>query len=396
MIRGKLPLGFSTAGVAAGIKRRGLDLALIYSEQPASAAALFTTNIVKAAPVLLSARHLSLAGNRARAILANSGCANACTGRTGLEAARQSARALSKLLRIKPHEVLLASTGVIGAPLDSALIARALPSLVASLAPEGFGRAAEAITTTDRQPKTSTAEIEVHGRAVRLFGMAKGAGMINPQLATMLAFIVTDAAIPSDLLRRALVEACDASFNAITVDGDTSTNDTVFVLANGASGSRVISGGQSYRVFAEALTRVCLDLARAIVRDGEGATKLIEIEVVGARSELEARLMARAIAGSLLVKTAIYGGDPNWGRIISAAGNAGVPFDPWRVELRVAGELLYSRGAGCRFNPAKLKKAFASRELAISLDLKRGGYAARVWTCDLSHEYVTINSAYTT
>ncbi len=387
------PQGFRFAGIAAGIRKTGgADLALILSDRPAAAAAVFTTNRAAAAPVLLSRTHLRANRGIARAIVANAGNANCATSNGPLVAAR-AVEAAAGLLGIRPRHVLVASTGVIGLPLDEQRIPRALPRAVEALAPARFADAASAIMTTDTRPKLAFRRIPDRSRlgAVRLLGMAKGAGMIHPRMATMLAFVLTDAAVSPPKLQRFTTTAVARTFNRISVDGDTSTNDTVFVLANGAAGP------VPERRFAVALEEVMAELALAIAADGEGARKLVQIEVTGARTEAEADRIARAIALSSLVKTAMAGGDPNWGRILSAAGASGAPIDPARVRIALNGTTVCRRGRAAPFNDSALSASLrAAREIHIRLEVGRGPAGVRFWTCDFTEEYIRINASYRT
>ena len=386
----KVPRGFKAAGISCGIKEGAEDLALIYSELEASAWGLFTSNRVKAAPVLYSRRKLRR--GRARAIIANSGCANACTGPKGLEDARRMAQAVARTLEIPEGEVLVASTGVIGEPLPIERIEAAVPELSRSLSPEGFEEAARAIMTTDRRPKIRWANTSFGGKEVTVLGIAKGAGMIRPNLATMLAFLVTDAGIDPPLLRGLLREAVSESFNRITVDGDQSTNDTVFLLANGASGPLGEGGMGALR---EALREVARGLALEIVRDGEGATKVVEIVVRGARNRRDAERAAYRLAHSPLVKTALFGRDPNWGRFMVALGDAGVRIDPARVQIRIDGLPLVKDGVQApEFDEAKVRELMRRDEFRIEVDLQLGGGSFSLFTCDLSYDYVRINASY--
>ena len=391
--------GFRGAAIAAGIKRTrgGLDLALILCDAPAtSAAGLFTTNLVQAAPVLLSQQNLAESHGRCRAVLVNSGNANACTGRKGMQTARESARAAAKLLSLQPAQVLVASTGVIGVPLELGLITNQLPSLVGSLSIENAAAVARAIMTTDTFPKSCVVRSEVGGKPVYLAGVAKGAGMIHPRLATLLSFLTTDALIGPHTLQNLLRAAVQVSFNRVTVDGDTSTNDTVVALASGVSAVGVRPGNTSWAWFLEGLTQLCQTLAKMIARDGEGAKKLVIVEVQGARRPSEAERIARAIANSPLVKTALAGSDPNWGRIICAAGYSGALFDPNKVDIRVNDLLLCQDGVDAGFDEASARKELDGKELTLRLDLHQGRASAHIWTCDLTHDYITINASYRT
>ena len=378
------PAGFAAGAVACGLKKKGaLDLALLRASPPASAAALFTKNRVKAAPVVLSAGHLGRSDGRAAAILVNSGCANAAAGPAGAAAAAECARLVAEALAVPVEQVLLASTGVIGVPLRVEKIAAALPSLVRGLDRAGVASAAEAILTTDTRTKTVSARAVVGGREVLVSGFAKGAGMIHPDLATMLVFLLTDAKAAPGALRTALRHACDATFNRISVDGDTSTNDSVFALASGSTGA-VLPGED----LSSGLEAVCRSLALQIVRDGEGARKLVEVEVVGALTTAEADAVARTVGSSLLVRTAIAGGDPNWGRILAAVGRARVPFDPETVRVEANGVVLFESGAPAPSPPERKRAAFEAKEVRLRIDLRRGPRRSSFWTCDLTEEYV--------
>jgi glutamate N-acetyltransferase/amino-acid N-acetyltransferase len=386
------PRGFRAAGVSAGIKPHGLDLALIVSDRPAAAAAVFTTNRAQAAPVVVSREHLSASGGVARAVIINSGCANACTGEAGVRAAREMAAETARAVDCPAEQVLVASTGVIGVSLDIEKIRRGIPSALASL---GDGSAAaRAIMTTDPFPKESAARVTIGGREIAIGGMAKGSGMIEPMMATMLAFVTTDAAVPPALLDRALREAVHDTFNAITVDGECSTNDCVVLLANGASGAEIDQS--TYQEFAGAVRQVCLRLALGIVRGGEGATKLVTVNVTGAASPADARRAAKAIANSLLVKTAIHGGDPNWGRLIAVAGRAGVEFELSRAAVRIGPIELFKDGRPYDEAAPEAARYLRNDDILVSVDLGAGTASTTVWTCDLSAEYVRINAEYRT
>jgi glutamate N-acetyltransferase/amino-acid N-acetyltransferase len=390
------PRGFQAAGISAGIKARegALDLAVVVSDRPAAAAGVFTLNRAQAAPVIVSREHLARSGAVARAIVVNSGCANACTGDQGVEVARLMAGETAQLAGCAPEQVLVASTGVIGVALDPEKIRRGLPLAFQALGRDQGGRAAQAIMTTDPFPKEAAGRLSIGGKEVAIGGMAKGSGMIEPMMATMLGFVTTDAAVPLPLLDRALREAVDDTFNAITVDGECSTNDCVFVLANGASGAAV--GDADYDTFAHALRAVCLRLALGIVRGGEGATKLLTINVTGARTPEEARRAAKAIANSPLVKTAVHGGDPNWGRLIAVAGRAGVAFELSRAAVVIGTTTLFENGRPHDEKAAEAAAYLKHNEILISVDLGAGSAASTVWTCDLSAEYVRINAEYRT
>ncbi|MEW6105501.1 MAG: bifunctional glutamate N-acetyltransferase/amino-acid acetyltransferase ArgJ [Bacillota bacterium] len=389
------PMGFRAAGLHCGIKRARPDLALIVSDVPAASAGVFTTNRVKAAPVLVSMEHLR--SGRCRAVVVASGNANACTGPKGLEDARAMASVTGEALGISPGEVVVASTGVIGVPMPIEKVCAGIRLAAAALDPGGSRAAAEAILTTDRTVKEVAVEGEIGGHPVRIGGIAKGSGMIHPNMATMLAFVTTDAAITPGMLRRALVRSVERSFNMITVDGDTSTNDMAVALASGLAGSPTIaSEGPDFDVFAEGLDYVTGRLARMIVEDGEGATRVIRVEVHGARTEKDARQIARTIASSNLVKTAVFGADPNWGRVLAAAGRAGVEFDANLVDVFIGDVLVARGGAAVEFDEARARDALASREVLIAVDLHAGFESACAYTCDLTYEYVRINASYRT
>ena len=390
-----LPLGFRYAATYAGIRKvKKNDLALIVSDAPAAAAAVFTQNRVQAAPVKLARKHLRTSGGKARAILVNAGNAN-CATRTGDQVALAASRAAAKAVGCKTEFVLPASTGVIGVELDEWLIIDALPSLMKKLSPDRFDDAAAAIMTTDTVAKTSSREVTVRGRAVRVAGMTKGAGMIMPNMATTLGFVMTDAEVAPALLRTMLGTAVSQSYNRISVDGDTSTNDMVSVLANGASGVR--PQGSERDVVQAALNEVLEELAQAIVRDGEGAKKLITIDVTGAADDDSAARIARGIANSPLVKTAIAGSDPNWGRIISSAGNAGVVFDPAKVAIYLQNVLVCEDGLAADFSEKEMSKLLNSRDCSIRFVIRgRGQGQARFWTCDFTEDYIRINASYRT
>lgn len=395
----RLPRGFRYSAIASGLKKRGgLDLALLAAERPVPAAAVFTANLVQAAPVRLSRQHLRRSRGRARAVVVNSGNANCATGPAGAAAARATARRAATELGCQPEEVLVCSTGVIGVPLAVDKILGALPALARQARSDAasFRRVARAIMTTDTRPKWAFATARIGGRRVRVAGCAKGAGMIHPRMATMLAFLVTDAAAVPATLRRALGEVVGRTFNAISVDGDTSTNDTVVLLASGAAGARVTAGTR-YRQFVRALEKVCRELALAIVADGEGARHVVEIIVRGGGRQRDAERIAATIATSSLVKTALAGADPNWGRILAAAGRAGVRFDPERATIRMAGIKVYARGRALPFDERRAHRRLLAPTLGLELDLGgRGKADARYWTCDLTAEYVRINASYRT
>jgi glutamate N-acetyltransferase/amino-acid N-acetyltransferase len=390
--------GFRFAGVACGIKKSGrLDLALIHSEVPAAVAGVFTRNRVKAAPVVLAARHVRR--GRARTVVINSGNANACTGAAGMRVALAACRHAGLALDVAPSDVVPCSTGKIGVLLPRARLLDGISAATRALSPDGLWRAAHAMRTTDAFPKVVSLQMRIAGRRVTLAGLAKGAGMIAPDVATLLVCVLTDAAVSAPALRRLLRPAVAASFNAITVDGDTSTNDAVLVLANGIAGNApLVPESADGRRFAAALAAVMGELAEMVVADGEGATKRARIAVTGARSDAAARRVARAVAESQLVKTALYGADPNWGRIVCAAGYAGVPLRAERLSVRVGGVPVLRRGVPA--SPAIVRRAaraMRADRVPIVVDLGTGGRgSATITTSDLSSAYVRFNSAYST
>jgi glutamate N-acetyltransferase/amino-acid N-acetyltransferase len=390
------PRGFTAAGEYVGIKAagRGLDLALIVSDRPATAAAVFTTNRAQAAPVIVSKEHLAASGGVVRAIVVNSGCANACTGPVGLQDAREMARLTADLVKCPDQQVLVASTGVIGVNLKMDRLREGLPRAVAALGADQGAAAAKAIMTTDPFPKEAAARVAIGSSEITVGGIAKGSGMIEPMMATMLGFVTTDAAVPGPLLSRALREVVDDTFNAITVDGECSTNDCVMVLANGASGVSIDE--TTYDAFVEALRAVCLPLAIGIVRGGEGATKLVTVNVTGAATADEARRCAKAIANSPLVKTAIHGGDPNWGRLIAVAGRAGVAFTLERAAVTIGPIVLFKDGRPFDESAPEAAAYLRNSEITVGVHLGAGPASSTVWTCDLSADYVRINAEYRT
>jgi glutamate N-acetyltransferase/amino-acid N-acetyltransferase len=391
------PQGFKAGGIACGIKKNNqLDLAVIASEIPATAAAIFTTNKVQAAPIAISKRHIQ--GGIAQAIIANSGNANACVGPAGEQAAELMANAAAQTLNIATDAVLVASTGVIGVQLPVEKIQSGLHQNKGLLSVSGGGQAARAIMTTDTFPKEVTVELELSGATARIGGIAKGSGMIHPNMATMLGFVTTDAAIDRKLLQQALKRAGELSFNRISVDGDTSTNDCLFVLANGKAGNqKIVTTGADYQAFEAALIFVCTGLAKMVARDGEGATKFVEIKVTGADSEADAVRAGKSIATSNLVKTAIFGEDANWGRILAAVGYSGIEFDPAGTDIYLGDLLVCKGGIGLVFDETKAKQILAQKDLLITVKLSpETKYEASVWTCDLSFDYVKINGSYRT
>lgn len=386
------PSGYRAAGIQTGVKESGAkDLALVYSTRPANAAAVYTTNKVQGAPIAIDREHL--ADGKARAVILNSGNANVCNGDVGLEHARRMCVLTASELGLQTEEVLVCSTGLIGVPLPIAKIEAGIPQIVAALSEEGGATAAEAIMTTDTVPKSCAVEVELDaGRAV-VGAMAKGAAMIAPNMATMLAVVTADAAVPSGPLQELLSQAIQRTFNCITVDGDMSTSDTVILMANG-DGSAL--GERDCARLYEGIEYACRQMAQAIARDAEGSSKLITIAVRGAATEAEARQVGIAVANSSLVKTAAFGNDPNWGRILCAMGYAGVEFDPETARVSLCGTDIYGNGAGLDFDGDKLSAAMQAEEMAIDIDLAMGKAAAEIFTCDLTYEYVRLNAEYTT
>jgi glutamate N-acetyltransferase/amino-acid N-acetyltransferase len=390
-----LPLGYAYSAVYAGIRKVAKpDLALIVSALPANAAGVFTTNRVQAAPVRLSRKHLKSSKGLAGAIVVNAGNAN-CATRTGDAVSLATAKVAGKLLRLPPAQVQVASTGVIGMELEGSRITSKLPELVATLDSSAFDAAADAILTTDLVRKTSFAKAKVKGGSIRIAGMTKGSGMIHPGMATTLGFVLTDANIPVAHLRAMLNRGVNRSYNRITVDGDMSTNDTLLLLANGASGLR--PSPKEMGSVEEAIAGVMEQLAQAIARDGEGAKKFVTIQVTGAPSNEGAARLARAIANSPLVKTAIAGSDPNWGRILSAAGSAGVAFDPAKTDVHMQGVQVCKGGLAAPFSEDALKTKLDAAECEIRVSIRgKGKGEARFWTCDLTEGYIQINASYRT
>lgn len=387
--------GFSFASTSAGIKEAGRkDLALIFSENTAVTSGVFTTNNIKAAPVKLAIDNIT--SHKGRAVIINSGNANACTGKQGMKDALETAEKTAEELGVPPELVYVSSTGVIGRPLPIKKITKAVPELAGKLSPLSIDDAASAIMTTDTFAKTASRKIKINGKTGTIAGIAKGSGMICPNMATMLCFIVTDIAVTPGALDSALRESVNTSFNRLTVDNDMSTNDTVMIMANGALGNKPITKSSPlYRQFKNALSEVTYELSRMIARDGEGATKLIEIVIKGAATEPDAEKAAMSIANSMLVKTAIYGKDPNWGRIIAAAGYSGAKLNENRLNIFLNKVKLVSNGTGT----GKEKTAaqlLSGREINITVDLGAGSKTAKVLTCDLTEGYININAHYTT
>jgi glutamate N-acetyltransferase/amino-acid N-acetyltransferase len=388
------PKGFLAGATSAGIKNKGkdsLDLGILLSEVPCTATAVFTTNRIKAAPVVLSRQRLK--GGKATALVVNSDNANACTGEQGMADAVEMAELVARHIGVSAEDVLVASTGIIGEFLPMERIRAAVPRIV--LSADGGHELARAIITTDTAPKE--AAFRVDGGDFIIGGMAKGSGMIHPSMATLLCFLTTDAGVDVDFLRLALREAVDISFNMVSVDGDTSTNDMVLIMANGLSGGEsIVKDGKQAEVFQQALNQICIYLAKAIARDGEGATKLIEVTISGAVSMADARLAARTVVSSPLVKAAVHGSDPNWGRVAMAAGYSGAELAADRLDLDIGGIYLVKNGCPLSFDKKEVIKLLDGSEIAINLNLNLGSAEATAWGCDLSEEYVTINSEYTT
>ncbi len=387
----KLPRGFTASGIRAGIRKRRPDLGLIVAEDGANAAAVFTKNRFLAAPVVLSKASLKKSGGRVKAVVVNAGCANAVTGRAGLEAAKRVRARAAELLGSQINEIFLASTGVIGTILPDKKVREALPDAIARLSNGGVDAFSHAILTTDVGPKTAQASFTLGGKRGRIVGVAKGAGMIHPNMATMLAFVTTDAAIASATLQSSLKLAVDQSFNAISVDGDTSTNDTVLIMASGKIGN---AEGADIADFQRALDAVCRQLAWLIVRDGEGATRVMEIEVRGARNEQDAKLAAHAVATSPLVKTALHGGDPNWGRILAAVGRSGARFNVRKVSLHAGPITLVKNGDPATYREKDAARVFQRERVPLTIDLGSGTARAVVLASDLGHDYVSLNTDY--
>jgi glutamate N-acetyltransferase/amino-acid N-acetyltransferase len=395
------PQGFVASGVHCGVRanKEKKDLALVYSERKCAAAACYTKNRIIGQPLVVTREHL--ADGVAQAIIVNSGNANTCTGEEGIAVARRMAALVAERLPVKAEDVIVASTGVIGVPLNVAVIEAGMEALVAGLSRTGSIDAREAIMTTDTMKKEAAVTFELGGASITLGARAKGAGMIHPNMATMLSFITTDCAISRELLQEALSASVVRTYNRVSVDGDTSTNDMVAVLANGAAGNApIVERGADYRAFAEALDNVNILLARLIARDGEGATKLVECTVSGAADEAEAEALAKAVICSSLVKTAMFGSDANWGRVLCALGYTTSSFDPDKVALSFESSRGYievcKNGAPIPFSEEKAKKVLGDQEVAILVDLGGGSGEATAWGCDLSYEYVRINGDYRT
>ncbi len=391
----KLPLGYRYAAAYAGIRKlQKDDIALIVPDRPAQGAAVFTRNVVQAAPVKLARRNLKISKGKVSGVLINAGNAN-CATRSGERVALASCKALAKALKTRPEYIIPASTGVIGVELDAQLLTAPLPKLVETLSADGFQAVAEAILTTDTRVKTASEEAPFADGSVRVAGMTKGSGMIHPNMATTLGFVMTDAVVAAEDLAEILRAATERSFHSLTIDGDMSTNDTVLLLASGASNVR--PSGKERKVLAEVVTWVMESLAEQIAADGEGAKKLVVVRTVGFKTQEDARKVARAIANSPLVKTAIAGSDPNWGRILAAAGYAGVAFDPSAIDIELQRTLVCKGGLAAPFDESELKRKLDEPEVRIRLVNKKGGKGeARFFTCDLTEGYIQINGSYRT
>jgi glutamate N-acetyltransferase/amino-acid N-acetyltransferase len=394
--------GYRASGVACGLKPDGaLDLALVAADVPCVAAAVFTTNCIQAAPVLYD-RDLLRAGRPAQAVIINSGCANACTGKRGLQDVEQMAALASRALHIAEGATFVMSTGVIGQHLPMEKIGVGIAEACRTLSTDGGHAAARAIMTTDTCPKEAAAQAAIGDRQISIAGMCKGAGMLHPNMATMLGLLVTDIAISPSALQVALEQAVEQTFNMVTVDGDTSTNDTVVLLANGYAGNPVVTGPDSpgFRAFLDGLVDVSTTLAQGLVRDGEGASKFVTVQVTGASDFASAKQVAQSIATSSLVKTAVYGEDANWGRVLCAAGYSGVEIDPLRLSLWMKNDIdvlhLVKDGEPFEIDEPRAAQILAQDEVTFQLDLGQGDAKATVWTCDLTHAYVDINAHYRT
>ncbi len=387
--------GIKAAGIHCGLKRKRKDLALILSDYPCTVAGTFTLNKVQAAPLQIS-KEIIKAGGKVRAVLINSGNANACTGEQGINDAKLSQEYLAGKLKLSPEEVIVSSTGVIGEYLPMNVLLSGIDSILPKLSYSGGYDAAKAIMTTDLVPKSLAVKLELSGGEIIIGGIAKGSGMIMPDMATMLAFIATDALVDSKLLQKIISKTVNNSFNKISVDGDTSTNDMVVILANGATNVKIEEGTEDEIKFTEALQALAIDFAKAIVKDGEGATKLITLNVIGGKTQEDVDKIAKAIVNSPLVKTAIYGNDANWGRIIAAAGRSGADFNPGKVEIKFNDLVILKSNYVHNFDERKASEVLSNPEITITVDLKDGNAKTTWWTCDFSEEYIRINALYRT
>lgn len=390
------PQGFKASGVAAGIRKKDKkDVAIVYSEVLAQGAAAYTINKFKAAPLQVTMENLS--DGKLQAIVINSGVANACMGQQGLEDAKSMAEITAEALGMEAKNVAVASTGVIGVPLPMDIVKKGILDAVSKLSPSGGLCAAQAIMTTDLVKKEIACQLEIEGKTITIGAMAKGSGMIHPNMATMLAFITTDADVEADCLQKILKECTETTFNMISVDGDTSTNDMLVIMANGlAQNNKITIDSPQAEILKKGILEVCTQLAQMIARDGEGATKLIEVEVKGALSLEDARKGARSICSSSLVKSAIFGEDANWGRIITALGYSGAEVDPFLVDVYLGDLMMAEKGTGLKFDEDKARAILQEKDVKITVDLHLGEYSAKSWGCDLSYDYVKINAAYRT
>ncbi|MBN1621910.1 MAG: bifunctional glutamate N-acetyltransferase/amino-acid acetyltransferase ArgJ [Endomicrobiales bacterium] len=395
------PKDFAALGIHCGIKKENKkkDLALFYSEYPCKASVLSTSNIVKAAPVLLNNKAVKENKNAFRAVIVNSGCANACTGKHGMQDAMEMCKLVADGLKLKQKEVLVASTGVIGAFLPMKKVKKGIETITDRIQKSHNEiSAVQAIMTTDTKRKISSRKVSIGGKNVVIWGCAKGSGMIHPDLiphATMISAVLTDANISKECLKDVFSRAVNNSFNCVTVDGDTSTNDTAIILANGRAGNKVIKAkNNSFNKFGKALNEVCVELAKMIARDGEGATKLVEVEVRGCKSPGSAKKVASVIATSPLVKTAIFGCDANWGRILAACGRSDVDFNPEKIAIYIGNKLIFHKGMPAKYSESKLKGILKKKNVKITVDLNQGDHSAKYFTCDFSFDYIKINASY--
>ncbi|MEW6557296.1 MAG: bifunctional glutamate N-acetyltransferase/amino-acid acetyltransferase ArgJ [Elusimicrobiota bacterium] len=391
-----LPKGFFVDGIHCGIKKNGKkDLSLFYSVKPCVAAGMFTRNIFKAAPVIVSQKNIK---NKISAIVVNSGCANACTGKRGIKDAEKMCELTAKNLNVKPENILVASTGVIGQFLPMDKIKNGIEKLTQE--PKNSRTqelsAVEGIMTTDTFPKILSSQFSILNSDVIIWGCAKGSGMIEPNLATMLSFILTDANITKSALNKALKIAVEKSFNCLTIDGDTSTNDSVFILANCKAKNKIISEDKNFELFCNKLTKVCLELTKMLARDGEGATKLIAVNIKNAKTETDAKRIAKTVANSPLVKTAIYGNDANWGRIVAAIGRSGIDISPKRIDIAFDNLCVFRKGQPTNFSEEKVKKIISKKDVSVNINLNTGNKTATVYTCDFSEGYIKVNASYRT
>jgi len=392
----KLPKGFLANGIHCGSKKKRKDLSLIYSEKPCKIAAIFTRNAVKAAPVTLAQEQLKRNG-KVSAVVINSGNANCMTGKRGLEDAKKMTQVMADILDLDQDEVLVSSTGIIGEALDLGPIKKGMKEIVKGLSPYGTIDAADGIMTTDKFRKIAARKFTLGGKEISIVGIAKGAGMIKPNMATMLCYILTDANISAAALKKVLNKSAEQSFNAVSVDGDMSTNDTVMFLANGRAGNKIIGEkGKGIEKFSKNLNSIAHELAKMIVLDGEGAEKFIEVHVKKAKTAGDAKKVSEAIASSLLVKCAVLGGDPNWGRIASSAGASGVKFDPEKMEISLDGVTFFKNGKTVKRVNRKSSSVFKGKEVKIEVVLNTGKMEAKFFSCDISKKYITLNSYYTT